>query len=670
MNGAKLREHWQRERARAVMTVLAAIIVAAVGWGVNFFSIGDPLARLSYDTPQIVYSENAKDLCIVYLDEQSARTLRQPLDVWDRAIHARLIQRLTAAGARGIFFDIVFADNGEGETSSDVELSKAIAEGVPVFLGAALEVESESGVDQESVIRPSAAFRKAGGRWGLLTFRPVDPDYGVRRIYCGTSQAPTMTWNGAVHFGGDLPRNPEDAIRERWVHYYDEGSFPAVSIDRALDPELTPAEMFRDRYVFVGARSTLGRIGSERDAFTTPHTRLNGRFAPGVEVHATIFLNLLQQSWLTRLAPRTEDAGLILVGLFLGGFFARLRPLGATIAGGVFVLLITAAAIWLLVAHRIWGNWTVAAFVQVPIALGLSLASNFFLEERRRSVLKKAFGHYLSPEMADRIADSRLDLKPGGELVEASIIFTDLQGFTKLSEELGDPQRLSQVLVAYFNNTTRHVLENEGTIIKYIGDAVLAVWGTPLPDANHAERAVLAAWRMHEASQIEVMGHQLVTRVGVNTGVVLAGNLGSDFRFDFTVIGDAVNFASRLESLNKYFGTRVLISDETAGRLGPRFSTRPIGRFVVVGKKQSVAIYELLGVDDPGPTQSWRTKFQQGLDAFSCGNLELAGSLMREVGEAREGEDGVAQYYLKKIGDLRQQGLPQNWDGVIEFDTK
>src|SRR5205085_6306726 len=132
---------------------------------------------------------------------------------------------------------------------------------------------------------------------------------------------------------------------------------------------------------------------------------------------------------------------------------------------------------------------------------------------------------------------------------------------------------------AYFTNTTQHVVENQGTIIKYIGDAVLAVWGAPLPDAEHPIKATRAAWRMHLASGKEVLGHKLITRVGIHTGEVLAGNLGSAYRFDYTVIGDAVNFAARLEALNKILGTRILISDATVSQLKGEFITRRLGEF-------------------------------------------------------------------------------------------
>jgi adenylate cyclase len=317
-----------------------------------------------------------------------------------------------------------------------------------------------------------------------------------------------------------------------------------------------------------------------------------------------------------------------------------------------------------------WFAWGVPVLVQTPIALGWAVGTRYFLEERRRTRLRNAFAHYLSPSMADRIADANFDPTPGGEVVEATIIFTDLQGFTTLSEGLGDPRKLSEVLIAYFTNTTQHVVENQGTIIKYIGDAVLAVWGAPLPDAEHPIKATRAAWRMHLASGKEVLGHKLITRVGIHTGEVLAGNLGSAYRFDYTVIGDAVNFAARLEALNKYLGTRILISDATVSRLNGEFITRRLGDFKVVGKDQTVGIHELTVPKGEAEPMPWLEAFDAGTAAFRCGDLDEAERRMREVCELRGGHDGPAKFYLGKITALRSEGLPSNWTGTIELTSK
>ncbi|HEY2344205.1 MAG TPA: adenylate/guanylate cyclase domain-containing protein, partial [Chthoniobacteraceae bacterium] len=404
------------------------------------------------------------------------------------------------------------------------------------------------------------------------------------------------------------------------------------------------------------------------DEFYTPYTRVGFPFTPGVEVHATILLNLLRGDWLTRLSAPRELWLSVVFGILLGGALPLFRPSLSVLAALVGLGAILALQFYLLQAHRVWFAWGVPALVATPLALGWAVLVRYFIEERRRTALRKAFAHYLSPEMADQISDSDFDLRPGGKLVEATIVFTDLEGFTRLSEELADPQRLAEVLNAYFTNITRHVFENRGTIIKYIGDAVLAVWGPPLAEKDHALNAVLAAWQMHEASGEKVLGHQLVTRLGVNTGEVLAGNLGSDFRFDYTIIGDAVNFASRIESLNKQLGTQVLLAESTHARLQGKFKTRRLGSFRVAGKTQAAAIFELLGPADQ-ESPAWLATFAQALAAYEAADFAAARKLLLETIEQRGGADGPAQFYLQQL-DFVDQAEPGEWSGVIELHSK
>src|SRR5438552_6791891 len=241
--------------------------------------------------------------------------------------------------------------------------------------------------------------------------------------------------------------------------------------------------------------------------------------------------------------------------------------------------------------------------------------------------------------MADKIADSDFDLKPGGKVVDVTVIFTDLESFTTISEDL-DPAEVSEIRTSYFGQTTKCILENNGTIIKYIGDAVFAAWGAPIDEPRHAMCAAETACDLRCLSELKIHGKTLRTRVGIHSGKVLAGNLGSSFRFDYTMIGDAVNFASRLESLNKYLGTQVLISDAVRQQLGDRFVIRPLGEFRVAGKKQSVVIHELIcRCDAESGEKRWIDVFEKGLAVFRTGDFTAARDYMNRTREMRGGSD-------------------------------
>jgi adenylate cyclase len=254
--------------------------------------------------------------------------------------------------------------------------------------------------------------------------------------------------------------------------------------------------------------------------------------------------------------------------------------------------------------------------------------------------------------------------------MEASVMITDLEGFTPLSEQLDNPELVSQVLTKYFTQTTGHILESDGTIINFVADAICAVWGAPLADRDHARKAALAAWRLHQSSAIEVGGHALRTRVGVHTGRVLAGNIGSAQRFDYAVIGDTVNFASRLEGLNKYFGTNILISDALLQKLGDHFVTRRLGEFRVVGKSDARIVYELLGPAPHAEPMPWIETFARGLDAFRRRDWGDAERRMRETISQHGGTDGPAAFYLTEIASRRGKVLPPDWNGVVDLATK
>ena len=662
----------KRHRLR-LATVLAAVagivLISGLGWLCMRYSWAGAIPRLSYDLLFALRNRSTPDVAIVFMDEQAGRALGQKYGVWDRRVHARLIRRMTREGARAVFFDLAFLDPAF-DPAEDEDLAAAMKENGHVFIGATLERGRSMGGAKDQVLNPIEKLSDSAADYGLLAFFP-GPDYGVRTLDTGNEIMASATWVMAGKLGAPLPDDPEFRALPRWINYYGPvDTLDSVSYDRALQPDGVPDGFFRNRVVFVGGRSSIGQLGLGKDEFGHPHTRWTREFAPGVAIHATVFLNLLRQEWLTRWSPQKEEGFALGFGMLLALALPRFRPV---VAATIAVLLMLGLVVWtgsLLEGKRTWFAWCVPVLVQIPLALGWAIGTRYFLEERGRSKLRKAFGHYLSEDMADRIADADFDLEPGGEVVEATIVFTDLQGFTQLSETIGDPKKVAEVLVSYFTNTTQHILENKGTIIKYIGDSVFAVWGAPLPDEDHAGKATLAAWKMHLASEKVVLGHHLTTRVGVHTGEVLAGNLGSAYRFDYTLIGDAVNFASRLEGLNKYLGTQVLVSDATARRFAGRFLTRRLGEFKVAGKDHCVGVHELLGPSDEVQPMPWLDTFAAGVAAFCHGELEEAERRMRAVCEQRGGHDGPAEYYLTKIKELNRDGLPAGWAGTMELTSK
>ena len=676
-------------------SVLGAMLVAALGWVVVRNSLsagaltiaerpragwvggafGQWLARLSYDLSFTLRGPiAAPDACIVYLDEKAGRALQQRGGVWDRRLHAQLLRRLAADRPRAVLFDILFSEPAP-ESAADEDFAAALREHGRVFLGAALEASSGDPrdgirVSEERVIAPIAPLRRAAAGWGLITFRPIDADYGVRKIYTGLETVPSVTWRMAKHLGAALPDTAEARAEPRWLNPYGRANaFPALSYDTVLDPDGVKPGTFRDRIVVVGGRSTVATLNLGKDDFRNPYGLLGGEFSSGVELHLTALLNLLRGEWLTRLEPRRELWSAIVAGLVLGALLPRFRPHVAALLAALAAAVVVLLAWWLFTRHRVWWAWGVPVFVQTPVALAWGIGTRYFIEERRRRALRSAFGHYVSPHIADRIADAEFDLRPGGSVVEATVLITDLEGFTPLAESLRDPGKVSEMLIQYFTQCTEHILASDGTIMNFVGDSVTAVWGAPLAVEDHIRRAARAALLLQATSRVVVDGREFRTRLGLHTGRVLAGNVGSAERFDYVIIGDTVNFTSRLEGLNKTLGTGILISDAVHAGLGAGFLTRRVGEFRVVGKTEAHGVHELLASAPGGNDAVWPATFASGLEAFRRRDLDAAELRMRAT-IAQRGADGPAEFYLRTIDTLRRDGLPTDWNGVIEISVK
>lgn len=643
-------------------------------------TFAEALARMSYDLPQMIRGARPpKDACILYIDDDSARELKQQQgQVFDRKIHAELLRKLKAAGVRAVFFDLVFSgERDEPDSQSDLELRDALKEFGDAFIGGSIDMSLRDRSNNTKLTPPKLLFRKAGVPWGLLVFRPIDSDYGIRAIYTGTDQIPALSWRMAEKLGADLPKDSAGRLKLRWLNYYGKtGTFESYSYFEVFSEKGVKGGSLEDlkgKIVFVGGRESLATLTSSKDTFRIPYTSLpGGMFSPGVDIHATATLNLLRGEWLTRLSNDAERRIVFWLGFFLTIFLMPRRPwitLLSCFLVSVFTASLAVKAVW---HWHVWGNWLVAALV-IPILVALA---NYIFEGRRRNAIVKALTLYISPEMAKQASNMDISLKPGGKVVETTIMFTDLEGFTSLSEELDDPEKLSNILTQYFTQCTGHVLELKGAIAKFIGDAVLAAWGAMLPDKDHVRMAVLSAWRLHKDSEIKIDGEPLVvrgkkvrTRVGVHTGLVLAGNLGSTKRFDWTVIGDPVNLAARLESLNKHLGTSVLISDDAFQKMGPGFITRRLGAFIMKGKAAALVIHEMLGEEGIDPVPEWLPEFHAGVAAFERGDVQAAVDSFTKVVAARGGSDGPSEFMLAEI-QRRAADAPDKWNPQVELHEK
>jgi adenylate cyclase len=302
--------------------------------------------------------------------------------------------------------------------------------------------------------------------------------------------------------------------------------------------------------------------------------------------------------------------------------------------------------------------------------VGSSLVS-YATEGQQKRYIKNAFRQYLSPTVIEELIAHPERLKLGGERRELSIFFSDLQGFTTISEALS-PEDLTTLLNEYLSAMTDIIHEEGGTIDKYEGDAIIAFWNAPLSQVDHAVRAVRASLRCQErlaemrpAFRARV-GKDLFMRVGMNTGPAVVGNMGSHTRFDYTMLGDAVNLAARLEGVNKQFRTYVMASAATIGKIGGAFPSRELSRISVVGRKEPVTVFEPMLPEVHAAKAGHLAVFAQGLAAFYEGRFEEAGRIF----SGTAAEDPPAAAYAEKCRELAA-GPPQGaWGGVWVMTSK
>ena len=552
---------------------------------------------LSTFQPPVPADPNA---IVVAIDEPSFGELGLPWP-WPRSLHAELIETLRAAGARVVALDVIFAE-ASADPAADAALAAAL--GPDNVLAADLTVVDDANRQETIRTLPHQPFIAPGkARFGFPTAR-LDSD-GVWRRLGPDPEAFASQILGAAGAAAAAPQAPADALIQ---FFGGPRRITTYSYYQVLDRERWIPEVdFKGKTVIVGL-SLLSAAGADKnlaDAFVTPATATSHARLSGAEVQATILENLRLGLFITP-AP-----GLVSLALCL---LAAVLALQMLVRFGIWRAAFTAVGGIVVIAL---GGYLVLRYGRIwvpPLAPALSLlltvvgCTGFsYLEERaQRRWIIGAFSHYLSPEMVDKLARDPQHLKLGGEVRELSILFCDIRGFTTISEGMkDDPERLTKLVNRILTPLSNAVLAQGGTIDKYIGDCIMALWNAPIDEPDHAVRAVTAARNMLQA--IVKLNQELAREaaaegrpvpsiaigVGVNTGRCVVGNMGSERRFDYSALGDAVNLASRLESATKDCGVEVVIGPETARQIEGRVATRRIGEIRVKGKAEAVVAYTL-----------------------------------------------------------------------------
>ena len=400
----------------------------------------------------------------------------------------------------------------------------------------------------------------------------------------------------------------------------------------------------------------------------------------GVENHAAIADNIMSQNFLKRL-PEMQRTEMNLV-LGIGLIFSPILIFSSAISAGFVSILFCIGYYWYDKIQ--WFDQGVWAYMAMPYIEIFSLfifitLYKYATEEREKRKVKGAFSHYLSQDVMEQVLEDPDTLALGGERKELTVFFSDVRGFTTISESL-TPENLCQLMNEYFTPMTDIILKNKGVLDKYIGDAIMAFWGAPIEIEDHADVTAEASIEMLQAldkiqSDFEAKNYPWVDiGIGVNSGPMSVGNMGSDERFQYTVMGDSVNLGARLEGMTKNYGVRCMISEYTVKQFKrpKNHIIRDLDDIQVKGKTEPVKVFELLRPDYlkyPDQLSELVGLFEEGRKKYREQELDQASNLFKQCLLIHP-DDGPASIYLKRIAEMQQHPKIENWDGVTRYKTK
>jgi len=426
----------------------------------------------------------------------------------------------------------------------------------------------------------------------------------------------------------------------------------------------------KDKVVFVGLSEIL--LAERKDSFYTVYSQANGVFISGVEIAATAFSNLLEDRPLKPLSLHSFILILLLWGILLG-ILCRMLPLvvSAVSVLGLSVLYLLLAK-YQFKANESWLPVVVPLLFQAPFAFFGAVVWNYIDTNKERQNIKKAFAHYLPKDVVDQLAKNLATIRTGSKVVYGTCLYTDAEQYTTLSESM-DPAELGRFMNRYYETMFKPVKQHGGFVSGVIGDSMLALWVAPTAEASLRDKACLAAVNIRKELKLFEQSSDTVklkTRIGLHCGQILLGHVGALDHYEYTPMGDIVNTASRIESLNKQLGTGVLVSDEVIHELSGLL-TRELGKFRLVGKIKPVVVHELLGglEESDSTLKNGCAVFSHALSAFRRQSWDEAIEKFNQCIEVL-GDDGPSRFYLRLCEGYKKNPPGEPWDGVIQMDKK
>jgi adenylate cyclase len=744
MRRLKLLRRWFGRRFGYARLICLLLLVGLAGLRIVDPQPVEELRVRTFDTFQRIDPrvKTARPVAIVDIDEPSLKKLGQwP---WPRTYLADMVINLANLGAAAIAFDVVFSepDRLSPAVAADTmryldELTRSKLRELPSndqtladAVRRARVVLGETGLDSviseidkdlpftafatigskgaaeprffefPGLLRNIPALEKVAAGRGLLTIVP-EPDGIVRRVpmmlqaqgkimpalslemlrvITGTPTILVKSDEAGIKSVGvrglDIPTDKDGQF---WVHFADRDPSIYVSAASVLDGSV-PVDKIRNKLVLIGTSAV-----ALNDLKTTPVSRV----MPGVEVHAQVLETALTHAVLAQpnYGIALEFLAALVLGILVIAFAPKFGPVTLVAVGALLASVLIGTSWYFYQRHRLLIDFTYPLLSTTAIYLTLIFAS-FVREQAQRRQIRSAFGQYISPALVEQLAQSPEKLKLGGEEREMTIMFSDVRGFTTISESYkSDPQGLTALMNRFLTPLTDAILACKGTIDKYMGDAIMAFWNAPLDDAEHQVNACNAALDMLEKidglnkeREIEAQngGHRYIpinVGVGLNTGVCVVGNMGSNLRFDYSVLGDSVNLASRLEGQSKEYGFPIIAGSKTALAAKDKFAILELDFIMVKGKKEPEVIYAIAGREDVAQSGRFQRLRNLTIEMLACYRSRDWEGALAAIERGRQTDDAhslelLYNLYEARILDYRKNPPPEDWNGAFALLTK
>jgi adenylate cyclase len=664
------------------------------------------------------------NVVIVGIGEDDMKSLPKPFP-FPRSYYAHVIDNLERCGVRAIGIDVTF--ESRADSASDAVFDSVLAKYGNVVLAAKYEEMTGGGKYLLSTLERSYSniFYQPGRRIGIVSIAGKDRDDVARRympmILLGNFMTPTFGFSilNAV-FGlpdtavaslqgsnfrlGDrlIPRydgrsfllnyyGPSNTFRYmKFTEVIDDSTFKTkeeleygADIDQ-FDSDAELRSSLQNKIVLIGST-----MPEERDYHATPIANSDGiTTMNGVEIHATAIQNILDQTYIRRADPVVEYALIIILALVVALIIMpirhiKIRYVALLELASLLIVALFMVAVFEIAVRSFMNNNTLINIVYPSLAVILSYVGaavyQYLVERKQKALIKNVFSKYISSAVVNELVANPEKAKLGGDRRELTVFFSDIASFTTISEQFHTrPEGLVELLNEYLDEMTGIVLKHEGTLDKYEGDAIMAFWGAPIVQKDHALRTCLASLEMQ--SRLAAMRPKwkkegrppLEVRIGINTGVMIVGNMGGKDRFDYTVIGDSVNLASRLEGANKQYGSNIMISDFTYHHVKGRVTVRELDLIQVKGKTEPVKVWELLGTNDMVMSSYQEQSleiYHEGLRLYRDRNWQEAIAYFQQAKQL-DPACHVAEIYEQRANLYQLNPPPAEWNGVFVMTTK